>query len=148
MSLSPHRCARAIDGDHTEVVVQFYADRVLVLVTQLNKIGSLIQATLPDSYPLAPAPAPALPSPPAAILLTPLLGCAPSTHEASLYDIYAAQIATLVWTCKDTHGRRAVIAGIALKRQRISPGEDGLTEQDRGVFAQVMDMVRVCMQGA
>jgi len=142
--MSHRRCARIINGDHTEVLIHSYADRVVVLVTQMNKI----QATLPESYPLTPVPAPALPPPPAAILLTPLLGHAPSTHEASLYDIYTAQIASLVWTCKEERERRAVVAGIALKRPQADPGKDELIEQERRVFVQVMEMVRVCLQSA
>jgi proteasome assembly chaperone 3 len=36
--------SREINGIATEVVVQNYADRVLVLVTQLGKVGNLVRA--------------------------------------------------------------------------------------------------------
>ena len=34
--------ARVLDGVHTEVFVQIYADRILVIVTQLGRIGCLV----------------------------------------------------------------------------------------------------------
>lgn len=36
--------ARVIGGQHTEVLVQAYADRVFVLVTQLGRIGCLVRS--------------------------------------------------------------------------------------------------------
>jgi hypothetical protein len=41
MSASRH-LSRDLDGDLTEVLVQTYADRILVLVTQLGKVGSMV----------------------------------------------------------------------------------------------------------
>ena len=35
--------AREIEGVKTEVVIQRFADRTLVLVTQLGKVGSLVR---------------------------------------------------------------------------------------------------------
>lgn len=34
--------SRTLDDVETEVVIQNYADRVLVLVTQLGKVGNLV----------------------------------------------------------------------------------------------------------
>lgn len=34
--------ARTLDGIHTDVVVQLFHDRVLVLVTQLGRIGAMV----------------------------------------------------------------------------------------------------------
>ncbi|KAJ6496751.1 hypothetical protein C8R47DRAFT_972987 [Mycena vitilis] len=143
--------SRDLQGNTTEVVVQTFADRELVLVTQLGKVGNLIQATLPDTIPLFPAvqdPAhpnvQALPEPPASIQLTPLLGNAPSLHIQTLHSLYAAQIATIVWTSASSNplqvSRKSVIVGIAL-RKSDSPDDEGLTENERSVFAGVMSMV-------
>lgn len=38
----------AINGIHTDVVVQAFTDRIFVTITQLNKIGSLLYATSED----------------------------------------------------------------------------------------------------
>lgn len=34
--------ARELEGNNTEVVIQTYSDRILVLVTQLGKVGNLV----------------------------------------------------------------------------------------------------------
>ncbi|KAJ7430709.1 hypothetical protein B0H11DRAFT_1837575 [Mycena galericulata] len=142
--------ARELEGNNTEIVLQTFADRILVLVTQLGKVGNLIQATIPETTPLLPAvqdPAQpnvqALPEPPASIQLTPLLGNAPSQHIQTLHSLYAAQIATIVWTAGLSNplevSRKSVIVGIALRK---SDGHEGsLTESERSVFAGVMSMV-------
>ncbi|KAJ7111539.1 hypothetical protein C8R43DRAFT_903991 [Mycena crocata] len=142
---------RELQGNNTEVVVQTFADRILVLVTQLGKVGNLIQATIPETTPLFPAiqdPAQpnvrALPEPPASIQLTPLLGNAPSEHLRTLHSLYAAQIATIIWTAGSSNplevSRRSVIVGIALRKSESS-GDEGLTENERSVFTGVMSMV-------
>jgi hypothetical protein len=41
------QCARVLDGIHTEAVVQLYADRALVLVTQLGRVGCLVSLFFP-----------------------------------------------------------------------------------------------------
>lgn len=121
MAIRTRSSARLIQGSHTEVVCQSYSDRVLVLVTQLGKVGCLvrplltsgsttdpdrapeeqIQGTFPSNAPLPPpilAPAspehdlPSLPPPPPSLVLQPLLGSPPE----DVYDAYAAQIATIV----------------------------------------------------
>ncbi|KAJ7774498.1 hypothetical protein DFH07DRAFT_865827 [Mycena maculata] len=139
--------SRDLDGNNTEIVLQTFADRVLVLVTQLGKVGNLIQATIPETTPLFPAvqdPArpnvQALPEPPASIQLTPLLGNAPSQHLQTLHSLYAAQIATIVWTAGLNNplevSRKSVIVGIALRK---SDGEN--TDNERSTFTRVMSMV-------
>ncbi|KAF7799637.1 hypothetical protein EIP86_010875 [Pleurotus ostreatoroseus] len=143
---------RQICGIDTEVVIQNYADRILVLVTQLGKVGNLIQATIPPAEPLLPPPAssepgkPSLPAPPASIQLTPLLGNAPSDHLQTLHSLYASQVATIVWTA-ETDGlmqadRRPIIVGIALRKSSDVTTVEGLSEQERAVFFGVMKTVQ------
>jgi len=106
-----------------------------------------IQATIPATTPLLPAPLldptrpndQPLPPPPAAIQLTPLLGNAPSEHMQTLHSLYASQIATIVWTAEsegslEVH-RRDVVVGIALRK---SDGGDG----ERKVFVGIMALLR------
>ncbi|KAF7778668.1 hypothetical protein Agabi119p4_3013 [Agaricus bisporus var. burnettii] len=126
-----------------DVVVQRYSDRTLVLVTQLGKIGNLIQASIPPTTGLPPL-TDQLPPPLPAIHLTPLLGSASSEHVQTLHSLYVSQIATLVWvydasSAVDT-GRKAVVVGLALKK--LSDGDEGLTEDEKLVFREVMNLVQ------
>ncbi|KAI0664645.1 hypothetical protein C8Q70DRAFT_1048865 [Cubamyces menziesii] len=146
--------AREIDGVQTDVLIQAFADRILVLVTQLGKVGSLIQASMPSTMPLLPAPPPdpeqpnvlPLPVPPPSLQLTPLLGSAPSERIQTLHSLYASQIATLVWTLEEASvletDRRPVIVGIALAKSPEPAHSSELSDHDRTVFRGVMDLVR------
>ncbi|KIP09551.1 hypothetical protein PHLGIDRAFT_102801 [Phlebiopsis gigantea 11061_1 CR5-6] len=144
---------QVLEGIPTDVVIQPFADRIFVLITQLGKVGSLIEATIPEATPLLPPPPPPpessevpLPVPPAAINLKPLLGVAPSEHLETLYSLYAAQVATLVWTIGGSSSlgdtRRAVIVGIALKRFSGGEGNESVGEQERRVFRGAMRTLR------
>jgi len=136
--------ARELDGAHTELNIQTYADRVLVLVTQLNKVGCLIQATLPPTAPLLPPLPGKLPEPSLTTVLTPLFGAPPSEHLHDLYSLYANQIAAIIWTAEGAAGlRRPVVVGIALQRRKDEEGQ-GLTERERALFEGVMGMVVEC----
>ncbi|PCH37979.1 hypothetical protein WOLCODRAFT_96223 [Wolfiporia cocos MD-104 SS10] len=153
MQKASSQLAREIDGTITEVLLQSFADRLLVLVTQMGKVGTLIQATIPPTTPLEPSPphdpsqpnVTPLPTPPSAIQLTPLLGHAPSERIQTLHSLYASQIATIVWTSESTQAlepeRRPIVVGLALRKSGEVEGM-GLSEQERSVFYEVMDMVR------
>ncbi|PPR03619.1 hypothetical protein CVT24_007736 [Panaeolus cyanescens] len=154
--------ARNVNGKHTEILIQTYSDRVLVLVTQLGKVANLvcsfiglikcsidlgdkIQASIPPTAPLLPpsqeSSAPntlALPTPSPAIHLTPLLGSASSEDLQTLHSLYAAQIATIIWTDelnrKGDDSRRSVVVGLALAKV-----DDD--EKIREVFQSIMSML-------
>ncbi|KAI0780676.1 hypothetical protein BD413DRAFT_463174 [Trametes elegans] len=145
---------RLIDGVQTDVLIQAFADRIIVLITQLGKVGSLIEATLPPTTPLLPPPPPdpsqpnevPLPVPPAALHLTPLLGGAPSERLQTLHSLYASHVATLVWTLEEASvieaNRRAIIVGISLAKSPASSHPIEISAHDRTVFRGVMTMVR------
>ncbi|KAG1803768.1 uncharacterized protein HD556DRAFT_1330194 [Suillus plorans] len=122
--LSIHSTSVELEGVPTEIMVQGFADRILVLVMQLGKVGNLIQASIPSTTPLLSADLDedstnGLPAPPAAIRLTPLLGGASSEHLQTLHSLYAAQIATIIWVeeaKKMAVNRRSVVVGIALHK--------------------------------
>lgn len=44
--IKTRQTAKTLDGVHTEVVCQAFADRYLVLVTQLGKVGCLVRSNL------------------------------------------------------------------------------------------------------
>ncbi|GAA5986609.1 hypothetical protein JCM10908_003822 [Rhodotorula pacifica] len=106
--------ARVLNGVHTEVLVQVYADRILVIVTQLGRIGCMIQVSPPPaSLPAPPPPPPpasatngtssalsilsSLPPPHPSTVLSPLFGVPPNAHLAALHDLYAAQIGAIAF---------------------------------------------------
>ncbi|KAI8989686.1 hypothetical protein BD414DRAFT_521970 [Trametes punicea] len=150
--------ARDLDGVQTDVLLQAFADRILVLVTQIGKVGSLIQAAIPTTMPLLPPPPPdpsnpnalPLPVPPPSIQLTPLLGSAPTERVQTLHSLYASQIATLVWTLEEASvleaDRRPVVVGIALAKPPEHGESAELSAHDRTVFRGVMDMVRELLE--
>lgn len=137
----------------TELLIQTFDDRILVIVTQNGKVGCLIQASLPPVVPLplpsrpngavraqpggvsgaaqsastATAILASLPPPAAGTNLLPLLGAPPNQ---ALYELYASQLATLVWWSLQEKGarRRPVVLGLALNR--LGRGAD--TEADGG----------------
>ncbi|KAL0245634.1 hypothetical protein I308_104768 [Cryptococcus tetragattii IND107] len=144
----------------TELLIQTFDDRILVIVTQNGKVGCLTQAFLPQQIPLPP-PTIALqsnghpsnlhilsilPPPPPQASLTPLLGSPP---QQTLHELYVSQIATLVWWALQTsgHARRHVVVGLALKqngngaRNEDSSEEEALVESERERYAGIMDMV-------
>jgi len=63
----------------------------------------------------------------------------------TLHSLYAAQIATIVWTAGSDGplevDRRNVVVGIALRKSDGADG-DGLSQQEKEVFVGVMDMLR------
>ncbi|KAH9843060.1 uncharacterized protein C8Q71DRAFT_233573 [Rhodofomes roseus] len=150
--------ARDLDGAHTEVLLQAFADRILVLVTQIGKVGTLIQASIPATTALDPAPPPdpsepnviPLPPPPPAIQLTPLLGSAPSDHMHTLHSLYVSQIATVIWTEEVQEfmeaERRPIVVGLALRKTAEAEEDLGLTVHEKKVFYGIMEMVRELVQ--
>ena len=164
--LTQKQSSKDINGIKTEVVLQPFADRILILITQLGKVGNLvrlrklttiktntdshtkIQASIPQTAPLLAQPPPgeegpnghALPPPPPSIQLTPLLGSAPTDHLRTLHALYASQAATIVWIAEADEGRRSVIVGLALKKT-VGDEDQRLTVAERETFYQVMAMV-------
>lgn len=146
--------------------MQPFADRILVLITQLGKVGNLvrlrklstpetdtdsrtkIQVSIPQTTPLLEQPPPgeeesnacALPPPPPSIQLTPLLGSAPTDHLRTLHALYASQVATIIWIAETDERRRGVIVGLALKNT-VEEEDRGLSVAERDTFHQVMAMV-------
>jgi proteasome assembly chaperone 3 len=154
-----------IQGVQTEILLQSYSDRTMVLVTQMGKVGSLvcayipfsrcilynklntwqIQATIPATIPLPEIPNSlsediSLPEPPVSIVLTPLLGTAPSPHLQTLTDIYVSQIATLIW-CSNPASRAPVIVGFNMMRPKQSEEEESTNEMDREKYLVIMNTV-------
>ncbi|KAI9446359.1 hypothetical protein H4582DRAFT_1804711 [Lactarius indigo] len=155
---------RDVASVQTQVIVQTFSDRVLVVITQLSKVGTLVLTIfyfirsirsdfLCRSKPPChqPLPLPKRPHPTMALYhpcipsvdLTYLFGHAPSSDHQTLYSSYAAQVATLVWTSERYaqigSPRTPVVVGVALKAPRSSERDP---DADRATFLQIMDLVR------
>ncbi|KAF8636701.1 hypothetical protein AX17_003505 [Amanita inopinata Kibby_2008] len=148
--LTTRQTTSELEGTSTTVIVQPFADRTLVLVTQLGKVGTLIQASLPSTTPLESTANP-LPTPSAAIQLTTLLGSAPSDHMTTLNSLYASQIATIIWLHESNGAleapRRSIVVGLALRPLRGIDDMD-ITESERATFYGVMDMLQKLLDQA
>jgi len=83
----------------------------------------------------------ALPQPPASIVLTPLLGTTPNPHMHTLSNLYASQIATLVWH-NDPSTRDPVVIGLAMKRGGRESDDPSLTEGERQAYFSMMALVK------
>ncbi|KAG1756684.1 uncharacterized protein EDB91DRAFT_1093919, partial [Suillus paluster] len=133
--LSIHSTSVDIEGVPTEIMVQAFADRILVLVTQMGKVGNLIQASIPSTTPLLSTHDL---DDPIEISDSPIGIPAPST----LHSLYAAQIATIIWVEEEKRSlgidRRSVVVGIALRKARVMEG-DGLDADERKTFHGVMN---------
>ncbi|KIJ24752.1 hypothetical protein M422DRAFT_178546 [Sphaerobolus stellatus SS14] len=155
MSLKSSSITRNIQDIETELVLQVFADRILLFITQIGKVGSLIQASIPPTAPLIPSsnllsgsdsdmqphPEQSLPSPPPSIQLTPLVGSAPSEQLQTLHSLYASQAATLVWLYTEARGgqRKPVVVGIALRKGHAETWDE---DKQRKTFHGVMEMLQ------
>ncbi|KAJ3550987.1 hypothetical protein NMY22_g82 [Coprinellus aureogranulatus] len=148
---------RKIAGHPTHIVLQSFADRVVVIVTQVGKVGNLLQVSLPSTTGLSTDPAEhtsegeALPTPSPAIQLTPLLGSCPSDHHQTLQSLYASHIATMIWESSSQNQfegrRRSVVVGLALRKAADSGMGCELSEDERVMFQGVMTMLRDILKG-
>ncbi|KAG9093245.1 hypothetical protein FS749_014787 [Ceratobasidium sp. UAMH 11750] len=144
--------AQEIQGVPTNLVVHSFGDRIVIFITQLGKIGCLIQASIPSSVPLLPPPPlPAFPPPPTATTLTPLLGHPPDARSVTLFNLYAAQAAAIAWTKAGQLSRRPVIVGLALKRSKPTSNfadeaeDDEISDGERATFMEIMSMLMDCL---
>lgn len=90
-----------------------------------------------------------LPDPSPAIQLTTLLGSASSEHIQALYSLYAAQIATIIWTEEEKTGldsRKSVVVCLALSKVDGEAEEVKLLEKE--VFQGVMTMIYELMESS
>ncbi|KAG2020249.1 hypothetical protein CC2G_005614 [Coprinopsis cinerea AmutBmut pab1-1] len=144
-----------VNGVPTTIIIQTFADRILVLVTQLGKVGNLIQANLlsTSTLPLSDKNDDnTIPTPSPAIQLTPLLGSSISEHQQTLHSLYASQIATIVWDERSQFSieghRRSVVVGIALKRVEVDGPGCELSENERATFRGIMTWLQDIVRGA
>lgn len=133
--------------------------KILLTYNKTTYFCLKIQASIPAATPLPPPLAPpALPPIPPAITLASLLGQPPSGMQ-TVYNLYASQIAAILWAYEggDGSSRRPVVAGLALKRSKTAVdsalvadgggdeetgGAGEASEEDRELFRNVMAMIK------
>mmetsp|Transcript_3768 Transcript_3768/g.5260 ORF Transcript_3768/g.5260 Transcript_3768/m.5260 type:complete len:161 (-) Transcript_3768:5-487(-) len=120
--------ATEIDGNHTEIIINTFASHVFIIVTQTDKMGTMIQASR-DQGELDDG----LSEP--SFSMKVLIG----KRENPLHVIYARQLIELISSTSAMY--RPLLLGISLK------GEDITSEQlhdpkIKSTFKQVMDIVQ------
>jgi proteasome assembly chaperone 3 len=89
----------------------------------------------------------AFPEPSPAVQITPLLGAAPSEHLRTLYSLYVAQIATIVWAgAAEWELRKSIVVGLALARQKGESDEEEIAVE-REIFRGIMEGLQNLMKG-
>ncbi|EPQ31671.1 uncharacterized protein PFL1_01004 [Pseudozyma flocculosa PF-1] len=137
------------DGHTTEILAQAFQDRILILITQVGKVGCLIQSQTPTSLFQSSShlddpsdadadadTAPTLPPPSSSTTLSHLFGTPPHGY-ATLYDLYVSQVAAIVAadlakSYQDSAGQRPVVVGLGLKVLPRQSGTDGGDDDDDG----------------
>ncbi|KAI3620741.1 hypothetical protein CBS9595_002708 [Malassezia furfur] len=139
----------ASGGQDLTVFCQEYDDRTLVLVTQLEKVGYLVQALVNPGEQTAEFlqshHRDAMVSP--TVTLVPLFG-APPSGLADLYALYATQIAARI--CADLYtpesmlgSIKPVVVGLALRRTSM---DDEMLDMDaeQAKLATVLSLLAQC----
>ncbi|KAG9288680.1 hypothetical protein G9A89_004299 [Geosiphon pyriformis] len=141
--------ARKINSVHTEVLVTGFRNRILILVTQYDKIGSLLYTTLDSLSPISflsnsnsTSGDPPTPSRTTNVLLG---------AYSTLYHLYASLISEMI-SRENPVDSRDVVVGLALWMGK--EGEDEKNSKraldlhnelfDREFFDEIQDMIREC----
>ncbi|KAF9306989.1 hypothetical protein BGZ74_001110 [Mortierella antarctica] len=140
------QAARTIQGRHTEVMVTSFQDKILIIVSQYGKVGSVIHTSL-DQQSLAPTSSNTL----APTSSNFLLGAGSSTSKKTqLYQVYASHISQMIVHQNPQEGRPVVLS-LALSIQEpdmehsVSQAQEQEQRQlDRDLFENVVDMVNEC----
>lgn len=160
-----------IAGHPTTVIAQSFNDRIFVTITQLNKFGVFYQATTAPSPSNPPgrddddaAPGSTnvgLPPPLPTTSISKLVGTEPGPAYSALYQLYVAQVASIVKHGNSTDPRPLVVS-LALKlnpnagkeEERQNGGGDWEDEEgeamlmtshdERERFLAIIQMVQKC----
>ncbi|KAF9432500.1 hypothetical protein BGZ76_010696 [Entomortierella beljakovae] len=142
------QAARVIQGKHTEVLTTSFSDKILMLITQYGKVGSLIQ-TCVDQQSLATNPMSS--SDLAATSSNFLLGAGSSgSKKTQLYQVYASHISQMI-IHQNSEESRPVVLSLALSIQEPDPSlsvskelESEQRKQDRDLFENAIELVNEC----
>ncbi|KAG9321614.1 hypothetical protein KVV02_006718 [Mortierella alpina] len=141
------QAARTIQGKHTEVLVSSYADKILIIVSQYGKVGSIIHTTVDQQSLTSSATASEL----AATTSSFLLGAGSSmSKKTQLYQVYASHISQMIHH-QNPAETRAVVLSLALsvqepdmERSSSAAEEQEQRAHDRDLFENVIELVNEC----
>ncbi|KAF9362942.1 hypothetical protein BGX34_005220 [Mortierella sp. NVP85] len=140
------QAARTIQGRHTEVLVSSFTDKILIVVSQYGKVGSVIHTSV-DQQSLASSLSAS--SDLAATTSSFLLGAGSSvSKKTQLYQIYASHISQMIHHQSPVE-TRPVVLSLALSIQEPDAEQSDVEEQeqrqqDRDLFENVVEMVNEC----
>ncbi|KAF9914515.1 hypothetical protein BX616_008146 [Lobosporangium transversale] len=142
------QAARVVQDRHTEVLVTAFIDKILILVTQYGKIGSVIHTTVDQrAFGVNSMSSDGL----ASVTSSFLLGAgSSSSKKTQLYQVYASHISQMIHH-QNPAETRPVILSLALSIQEPDP-EKSLAEaeeleqrrKDRDLFENVIELVNEC----
>ncbi|KAF9143855.1 hypothetical protein BG015_000284 [Linnemannia schmuckeri] len=141
------QAARIIQGRHTEVLVVSFVDKILILVSQYGKVGSLIHTQVDQQSLTASTTAGGLASTSSKFLL----GAGSSTSKKTqLYQVYASHISQMIQH-QNPMENRAVVLSLALSIQEpdLERGQSPEEEKeerlrDRELFENVIELINEC----
>ncbi|KAF8946826.1 hypothetical protein BGZ47_011217 [Haplosporangium gracile] len=141
------QAARIIQGRHTEVFVVSFVDKILILVSQYGKVGSLIHTQVDQQSLTASTAAGDLASTSSKFLL----GAGSSTSKKTqLYQVYASHISQMIQH-QNPMENRAVVLSLALSIQEPDLEKEQITEEekeerlrDRELFENVIELINEC----
>ncbi|KAF9964466.1 hypothetical protein BGZ70_006426 [Mortierella alpina] len=145
------QAARTIQGKHTEVLVSSYADKILILVSQYGKVGSIIHTSIDQQSLTSSTTASEL----AATTSSFFLGAGSSvSKKTQLYQVYASHISQMIHH-QNPAETRSVVLSLALSVQEpdMERSSSGVQEQeqrahDRDLFENVIELVNECSMWA
>ncbi|KAG0363876.1 hypothetical protein BC939DRAFT_449666 [Gamsiella multidivaricata] len=147
--LSNKQAARIVQGRHTEVLVTSFVDKILILVSQYGKVGSVIHTAV-DQQTLAPNTTTSS-SDLVSTSSTFLLGAGSSvSKKTQLYNVYASHISQMIHH-QNPAETRSVILSLALavqepdlERSPTLEEEQDQRRQDRDLFENVIELINEC----
>ncbi|KAG0299999.1 hypothetical protein BGZ98_009581, partial [Dissophora globulifera] len=145
------QAARTVQGRCTEVLVTSFADKILILISQYGRVGSLIHTTVDQSSLMSSG---AMASSSADLASTTshfLLGAgASASKKTQLYQVYASHISQMIQH-QNPAETRPVVLSLALAIQepdmeQSTTEEEELQQrrQDRELFENVIELVNEC----
>lgn len=124
-----------LSGHTTTIITQSFSDRIFITVTQLQKFGCFYQATTSSAPSSAfdslsdEASQNSLPPPLPTTSVTKLTGTEPSPSYTALYQLYVAQIASIVKHSARGEDARPIVVSLALKPNPSATKKDGSEER-------------------
>ncbi|KAF9095573.1 hypothetical protein BGX29_008968 [Mortierella sp. GBA35] len=145
------QAARLIQGRHTEVLVVSFIDKILILVSQYGKVGSLIHTTVDQQSLTASTAGGDLASTSSSFLLG---AGSLASKKTQLYQVYASHISQMIQH-QNPNETRPVVLSLALSIQEpdwennrnANQQEQEEKEQrvrDRDLFENIIELVNEC----